>query len=89
MNRCLNKLAMLNTLTMLPPKTLNKKYRLVCLIKADNLSAASNSIAFRFNDLRELINSSYISVMRAIVPPETPGITFAIPMAIPFMKRTI
>ena len=38
------------------------------------------------NDLSEFIKSSYMPVISAIVPPETPGITLAIPMLIPFIK---
>lgn len=34
--------------------------------------------------LRDVINSSYIPEINAIVPPETPGTTSAAPMAIPF-----
>lgn len=32
----------------------------------------------------ELINSSYIPTIKAIVPPETPGTTSAAPMPMPF-----
>ncbi len=37
-------------------------------------------------DFKAFINLSYIPEMKAIVPPETPGITFAAPMATPFRK---
>ena len=33
------------------------------------------------------LKSSYIPVTNAIVPPETPGMTFAAPIATPFKKR--
>ena len=36
-------------------------------------------------DFNELIKSSYISVIKAIVPPETPGITLALPL--PFLLK--
>ena len=42
---------------------------------------------FKFSTLNlaiDWINSSYIPVIRAMVPPETPGTRSAIPMAIPF-----
>ena len=39
------------------------------------------------NDFNEFISSSYIPVTNAIVPPETPGITLAIPIAIPFRNN--
>ena len=35
------------------------------------------------------IKRSKIPVIRAIVPPETPGITLAAPMAIPLKNRLI
>ena len=39
------------------------------------------------NDFNEFISSSYIPVTNAIVPPETPGITLATPIAIPFRNN--
>jgi len=80
---------MLNTLAILPPKTASKKYMLVCWIKPLMLNDVINFRAFILNDLSELISSSYIPVIKAIVPPETPGTTLAIPIAIPLIKRVI
>ncbi len=57
-NRYLNRLAMLNTLAILPPNTLNKKYRLVCCIKVDKSREIISSNAFLSNDLSEFISSS-------------------------------
>jgi hypothetical protein len=34
-----------------------------------------------------LINSSYMPRMRAMVPPDTPGITFAAPIQNPLIAR--
>jgi hypothetical protein len=41
-------------------------------------------ISFTFTWFMEVIKSSYILVISAIVPPETPGTRSAIPIAMPF-----
>ena len=48
-----------------------------------------NFTAFRSNDLIELMSFSKIPVIRAIVPPDTPGITLAAPIPIPLKKSEI
>ena len=40
----------------------------------------------RSNDFKSFINLSYMPEIKATVPPETPGITFAAPIANPFRK---
>ena len=57
-NRYLNRLAILNTLATLPLNTHNKKYRLVCSIKADKSREIISFNAFLSNDLSEFISSS-------------------------------
>jgi len=43
-------------------------------------------MAVRLKDFKALIRRSKIPVIKAIVPPETPGITLAEPTPIPFKK---
>ena len=43
----------------------------------------------KLKDLIELISLSKIPVINAIVPPDTPGITFAAPIPNPLRKRII
>ena len=74
---------MLKTLIMLPENTAVKKYKFVCRISSLILKENKSLRAFVLNDFKEFIRSSYILVIKAIVPPETPGITFAIPIPIP------
>ena len=55
-------------------------------MNAEILSEVISFKALVSNDLSELIKFSYIPVIKAIVPPETPGITLAIPMPIPLIN---
>jgi hypothetical protein len=41
----------------------------------------------KLKDFKEFINCSYIPVTKAIVPPETPGITLAAPMPKPLTSK--
>lgn len=50
------------------------------------LNEAMSFNAFRSIDFKDLIKSSYISVIKAIVPPDTPGMMLAMPIAIPLMN---
>jgi hypothetical protein len=52
-----------------------------------NLSLKRSLIAFKSNALIASMSRSYIPVKNATVPPETPGITLAAPIALPFNKR--
>lgn len=61
-----------------------KKDPFISLQNNENLSLKSNFNEFEFTDFIESINSSYIPVIKAIVPPETPGIISAIPIKTPF-----
>ena len=54
----------------------------------ENLNFKINLSEFVFMDLIESISSSYIPVIKAIVPPETPGIISAIPMKKPFKNKS-
>ncbi len=54
----------------------------------ENLNFKINLSEFAFMDLIESISSSYIPVIKAIVPPETPGIISAIPMKKPFKYKS-
>ena len=54
----------------------------------ENLNFKINLSEFVFMDLIESISSSYIPVIKAIVPPETPGIISAIPMKKPFKYKS-
>ena len=54
----------------------------------ENLNFKINLSEFEFMDFIESISSSYMPVIKAIVPPETPGIISAIPMKIPFKYKS-
>ena len=54
----------------------------------ENLNFKINLSEFVFMDFIESISSSYIPVMKAIVPPETPGMISAIPIKIPFKYKS-
>ena len=54
----------------------------------ENLNFKINLSEFVFMDFIESISSPYIPVIKAIVPPETPGIISAIPMKIPFKYKS-
>tara|TARA_B100000700_G_scaffold306110_1_gene380945 strand:- start:5537 stop:5737 length:201 start_codon:yes stop_codon:yes gene_type:complete len=43
----------------------------------------------KLKDLIVSINSLYIFVINAMVPPDIPGIKSAIPISIPFRKREV
>ena len=58
---------------------------LIFLISPFNI----NLMAVRLNDFIAFINLSNIPVIRAIVPPDTPGITLAAPIPIPFITIAI
>ena len=54
----------------------------------ENLNFKINLSEFVFMDFIESISSSYMPVIKAIVPPETPGIISATPMKIPFKYKS-
>jgi hypothetical protein len=58
----------------------------MCCANSLNLPVKNNLIAVKLQDFNALIKRSKIPVIRAIVPPETPGITLAEPMPIPLKK---
>ena len=87
-NRYFNPFASENTLIPIPSKTLKRKVPLMAFQNSAILKLKRSLMALRFTDLIELINSSYIPVIKAIVPPETPGTTSAAPIAIPFKIKT-
>ena len=53
-----------------------------------NLNVNSSFSDLELTDFIESINSSYIPVIKAIVPPETPGIISAIPIKTPFKYKS-
>ena len=59
------------------------------MMQKDNLRFIRSLIDLAFTDFIESINSSYIPVMNAIVPPDTPGIISAIPINTPLIYKSI
>jgi hypothetical protein len=49
----------------------------------------NNLIAVKLQDFNALIKRSKMPVIKAIVPPDTPGITLAEPIPIPLKKFAI
>ena len=76
-------------LNAMPRKTEIKNDKLTCVANCLNFPVKKSLKATRSKDLIESINSSNIPVIIAIVPPDTPGITFAAPMPIPLKNRAV
>ena len=57
------------------------------LLGENKIPENNNLTAFRLKDFKELINCSYIPVTKAIVPPDTPGITLAAPIPKPLRSK--
>ena len=71
---------------MTPKPIDTKNQKSVCFMNPLISPLNNNFNAVRLNDFRALIKRSKIPVISAIVPPETPGITLAVPTAIPLKK---
>ena len=76
--------AKLKMLTTIPVPSATTKKKSVCLKKSLNRPLKNNAMALPSNDFMALISLSKTPVIRATVPPDTPGITLAAPIAIPF-----
>jgi hypothetical protein len=61
----------------------------MCFQNEVNLKFIRSLIEAELTDFIEFINSSYIPVINAIVPPDTPGIISAIPMNKPLRYKSI
>ena len=71
------------TLMPIPITRERRKLPLMCFQKALNCPFSSSLTASPLIDARELTKSSYMPMMKAMVPPDTPGITSAAPMHAP------
>jgi len=70
----------------IPPNSVTRKYKSVTLANSLSLPLRSNLKVPIPKDFMEFINLSNMPVMRAMVPPDTPGIILAKPTAIPLSK---
>ena len=68
----------------MPNITESKKFPLILFQKLFNLNVKRSFKVLRSTLFMELINSSYIPTIKAIVHPDTPGTTSAAPIPIPF-----
>ena len=71
------------TLIPIPATSDRRKFPLMCFQNSLILPLSSSLTASALMDAIEPTNSSYIPIMKAIVPPDTPGITSAAPMQAP------
>ena len=78
----------INIDVIIPKIKVIKKEPFTSFQNDENLNFKINLSEFVFMDLIESISSSYIPVIKAIVPPETPGIISAIPMKKPFKYKS-
>ena len=78
----------INIEVIIPKIKVIKKDPFTSFQNNENLNFKINLSEFVFMDLIESISSSYIPVIKAIVPPETPGIISAIPMKKPFKYKS-
>ncbi len=78
----------INIEVIIPKIKVIKKDPFTSFQNDENLNFKINLSEFVFMDLIESISSSYIPVIKAIVPPETPGIISAIPMKKPFKYKS-
>ena len=67
----------------IPATSERRKFPLMCFQNSRILPLKSSLTASALMDAMEPTNSSYIPMMKAIVPPDTPGITSAAPMQAP------
>jgi hypothetical protein len=74
-------------LKTIPESKIIRKFPLIYFQNSPILNLNNNLSAVRSKDCMELSNSSYIPVIKAIVPPDTPGTTSAPPMAIPLRNN--
>ena len=72
------------TLSPMPRIRDMRKFPLMCFQNSRNFPLKRRRKASVLTDAMELTNSSYMPIMKAIVPPDTPGITSAAPMHAPF-----
>ena len=70
-------------LMSIPPISEIRKFPLICVQNCLNFPLNRSLTAVILIAFIEPTSSSYIPVMKAIVPPDTPGITSAAPMQIP------
>ncbi len=89
MKRKSNKRAKLRIETPIPRNNAMRNTKSVCFAKPLKSPFKTNRKAAKSKDLIAFIKRSKTPVIKAIVPPETPGITFAAPIAIPLKKTTI
>ena len=73
-----------STLMPMPAIRARRNEPLMCFQKSLKRPRRSRRTASMLTDAMDPTNSSYIPVMKAIVPPDTPGITSAPPMHAPF-----
>ena len=73
----------------IPMMSESRKLPLMCFQNALNLPLKRSFTASALMDAREPTNSSYMPMMKAIVPPDTPGITSAAPMHAPLTATVI
>ena len=72
------------------PRMMNsKKTMSVSFAHWRNLPWKRSLVVLKLKDFRELISLSKIPVRKAIVPPLTPGMTFAAPIPIPLRVRSM
>ena len=69
-----------------PAPTEARNHKSVCCANSLNLPLKNNFIAVRLKDFNALIKRSKMPVIKAIVPPETPGMTLAEPTPSPLKK---
>ena len=72
------------TLMSIPHPTAKRKLPLMCFQNLIIFPVRSRRIALVSKEFIEATSSSKMPVMKAIVPPLTPGITSAAPIPIPF-----
>ena len=78
----------INIEVIIPKIKVIKKDPFTSFQNDENLNFKINLSEFVFMDFIESISSPYIPVIKAIVPPETPGIISAIPMKKPFKYKS-
>ena len=78
----------INNDVIIPKIKVIKKDPFTSFQNDENLNFKINLSEFVFMDFIESISSSYMPVIKAIVPPETPGIISAIPMKTPFKYKS-
>jgi hypothetical protein len=71
-------------LVSIPAVSVVRKLPLIFFQNSASLSLVSNLNASASMDLIEKRSSSYMPVIKAMVPPDTPGTTSAAPMHNPF-----